>query len=70
MTVAEREELVQLRRKVREMEETIEALGKEPTVSANLKSKQPAAEAREVGRAPWLPGRRAFKPAAPGGKAA
>jgi threonine aldolase len=39
LTTAEREELVQLRRKVREMEETIEALGKEPAFSANRKTK-------------------------------
>ncbi|GGS43330.1 threonine aldolase family protein [Streptomyces violaceus] len=39
LTTAEREELVQLRRKVREMEETIEALGKEPAFSASGKTK-------------------------------
>ncbi|GAA2761770.1 low specificity L-threonine aldolase [Streptomyces paradoxus] len=42
LTVAEREELVQLRRRVREMEEMIEALGQEPAkaaFSANRKTK-------------------------------
>jgi threonine aldolase len=39
LTVAEREELVRLRRKVRELEETIDVLGNEPASSANRKSK-------------------------------
>jgi threonine aldolase len=39
LSVAEREELVRLRRKVREMEETIEALEKEPDLSASRESK-------------------------------
>ncbi|MFF6911245.1 beta-eliminating lyase-related protein [Streptomyces sp. NPDC012466] len=39
LTTAEREELVQLRRKVREMEKTIEVLGKEPAFSANRETK-------------------------------
>ncbi|MDQ0963841.1 hypothetical protein QFZ66_007719 [Streptomyces sp. B4I13] len=39
LTTDEREELVRLRRKVRDMEETIEALGKEPAFSANRKTK-------------------------------
>ncbi|WP_030248355.1 MULTISPECIES: hypothetical protein [unclassified Streptomyces] len=39
LTTAEREELEQLRRRVREMEETIEVLGKEPAFSANRGTK-------------------------------
>ncbi|BCL24395.1 hypothetical protein GCM10017668_62380 [Streptomyces tuirus] len=39
LTVAEREELVQLRGKIREMEETLEVLGKESAVSANRRTK-------------------------------
>ncbi|MFE4416442.1 transposase [Streptomyces sp. NPDC056821] len=39
LTTAEREELVRLRRKVREMEQTIEVLGKATAFFANHKTK-------------------------------